>query len=363
MYNNYNLCHIKTINWDEIITGTGRRYSFVYNFTSPERVCPECDKSCEQGCWGDGPENCQRFSKTNCSPQCWQGRCFGPNPRECCHLFCAGGCRGPKQSDCLACKNFYDDGVCTQECPPMQKYNPTTYSWEANPDGKYAYGATCVRKCPEHLLKDNGACVRSCPPKKKAQNGECVPCEGPCPKTCQGVTEVHSGNIDSFKDCTIIEGSISILDQSFKGYQHIYSNFSFGSRYDAMHPDKLEVFSTLKEITGFLNIQGDHKDFKNLSYFGNLEVIGGRTLTEYFASLYIVKTSLVSLGLSSLKKINSGSVAILENKNLCYASTIDWDKIRKSPEHESLLSNNKNKSDCSECRKCFNLNSNIVIFL
>lgn len=237
--------------------------------------------------------------------------------------------------------------ICASSC---RRYNPTTYSWEANPDGKYAYGATCVRKCPEHLLKDSGACVRSCPPKKKSLGGECVPCEGPCPKTCPGVNEVHSGNIDSFKDCTIIEGSISILDQSFEGYQHIYTNFTFGKRYDPMHPDKLEVFSTLKEITGFLNIQGDHHDFKNLSYFRNLEVIGGRTLTEYFASLYIVKTSLVSLNLNSLKMINSGSVAILENKKLCYAGTINWDKIRKSPEHDSLLSNNKNETDCSECR-------------
>ena len=346
MYNNYNLCHIKTINWEEIITGQGGRYFYVYNFTSPERVCPECDESCEQGCWGEGPENCQRYSKTNCSPQCWQGRCFGPNPRECCHLFCAGGCTGPKQSDCLACKNFFDDGVCTQECPPMQKYNPTTYSWEANPDGKYAYGATCVRRCPEHLLKDNGACVRSCPPKKKAMNGECVPCDGPCPKTCKGVEKVHSGNIDTFKDCTIIEGSITILDQSFEGFQHVYPNYTFGKRYEKMHPDKLEVFRTLKEITGYLNIQGDHKDFKNLSYFRNLEVIGGRTLTEYFASLYIVKTSLVSFGLSSLKKIYSGSIAILENKNLCYAQSINWSRIKKSSEHESLLSNNRNESEC-----------------
>ncbi|RLU25658.1 hypothetical protein DMN91_001815 [Ooceraea biroi] len=346
MYNNYNLCHIKTINWEEIITGQGGRYFYVYNFTSPERVCPECDESCEQGCWGEGPENCQRYSKTNCSPQCWQGRCFGPNPRECCHLFCAGGCTGPKQSDCLACKNFFDDGVCTQECPPMQKYNPTTYSWEANPDGKYAYGATCVRRCPEHLLKDNGACVRSCPPKKKAMNGECVPCDGPCPKTCKGVEKVHSGNIDTFKDCTIIEGSITILDQSFEGFQHVYPNYTFGKRYEKMHPDKLEVFRTLKEITGYLNIQGDHPDFKNLSYFRNLEVIGGRTLTEYFASLYIVKTSLVSFGLSSLKKIYSGSIAILENKNLCYAQSINWTRIKKSLEHESLLSNNRNESEC-----------------
>jgi L1 cell adhesion molecule len=49
----------------------------------------------------------------------------------------------------------------------MQRYNPITYSWEINPEGKYAYGATCVKNCPEHLLKDNGACVRTCPPKKK----------------------------------------------------------------------------------------------------------------------------------------------------------------------------------------------------
>ncbi|XP_058792194.1 epidermal growth factor receptor isoform X2 [Phymastichus coffea] len=346
VYNNYNLCHIKTINWDEIITGQGRKYTFKYNFTSPERVCPECDQSCEQGCWGDGPQNCQRFSKTNCSPQCWQGRCFGPNPRECCHLFCAGGCTGPKQSDCLACRNFYDDGVCTQECPPMQKYNPTSYSWEPNPDGKYAYGATCVRKCPEHLLKDNGACVRSCPPKKKALKGECVPCEGPCPKTCPGAVEgVNSLNIDMFKDCTIIEGSLSILDTSFKGYQ-VYSNFTFGPRIEPMHPDRLEVFSTLKEITGYLNVQADHPDFRNLSYFRNLEIIGGRTLTEYFSTLYIVRTSLVSLDLRSLKTISSGSVSILENKHLCYADSIKWDTIRRSVEHGTLFSNNRNETEC-----------------
>ncbi|XP_014252271.1 epidermal growth factor receptor isoform X2 [Cimex lectularius] len=353
MYNNYNLCHMKTINWTEIITGPGSNFTYVYNFTNPERECPPCHESCEAGCWGEGPQNCQQFSKLNCSPQCYQGRCFGPKPRECCHLFCAGGCRGPKQSDCLACRNFYDDGVCTQECPAMQRYNPITYSWETNPLGKYAYGATCVKNCPEHLLKDNGACVRSCPPKKKAVNGECVPCDGPCPKTCEGSVNssspqgmVHAGNINSFKDCTIIEGSLIILDQSFKGFQQFYSDFSFGPHYPEMHPDKLEVFSTLKEVTGYINIQGSHPDFTNLSYFRNLEVIGGRTLTEYFASLYIVKTSLKSLGLRSLKKINSGTIAILENKDLCFSQGVDWSEIKRSAEHGTLLQNNKPEADC-----------------
>lgn len=344
--NNYNLCHIKTIDWKEIISDPKAKDVYVYNFTSNERECTACHKDCMRGCWGDGYENCQKFSKTTCSPQCAEGRCFGPNPRECCHLFCAGGCTGPKQSDCIACKNFYDDGVCTNDCPPMQIYNPTTYSWEVNPYGKYAYGATCVKKCPEHLLKDSGACVRSCPSNKKAQDGECVLCDGPCPKTCLGDTTVHSGNIDSFRGCTVIEGYLNILENSFKGFQHVFPNYTFGDRYAEMHPDRLDVFSTLKELTGYLNIQAYHTEFQNLSYFRNLEIIHGRVLHEYSSSLYIVKTSLESLDLKSLKKINMGTVAILENKNLCFAEAINWDKIRKSHEHSLMLSNNSDPKLC-----------------
>lgn len=230
----------------------------------------------------------------------------------------------------------------------MQKYNPTNYLWEPNPEGKYAYGATCVRNCPGHLLRDSGACVRTCPSNKTAKDNECVPCNGPCPKTCPGVEVVHSGNIDSFRDCTIIEGSLQILDQSFAGFQQVYANFSFGPRYIKMHPDRLEVFSTLREVTGFINIQGDHPDFTNLSYFRNLEVIGGRQLMDtFFASLYIVKTKLVSLDLKSLKQIKAGTVTILENRNLCFADGIAWEKIQKSPEKPSIH-NNRNQSECSK---------------
>ncbi|XP_050044786.1 epidermal growth factor receptor isoform X5 [Dermacentor andersoni] len=365
-FNNYNLCHVRHIQWDEILSGPPAHMVYVYNFTQPERSCPPCDASCRGGhCWGEGPHNCQKFSKVNCSPQCHQGRCFGPEPRECCHLFCAGGCVGPKQSDCLACQNFYDDGVCKQECPPMMRYNPNTYSWDYNPDGKYAYGATCVKDCPEHLLRDNGACVRNCPPNKKAQQGECVPCDGPCPKNCQGVSVVNSINIEDFRGCTIIEGSLTILDSTFNGFQEVYADFSFGPRYDKMDPSKLEVFSTLKEVTGYVNIQASHPNFTSLSYFRNLEVIGGRTLTDgihghlvshltheskghdrYFAALYIVKSSLKSLNLRSLKKIRSGSIAILENKDLCFADSVDWYQVMKSNAHNVLLQRNADKAEC-----------------
>ncbi|CAG9558821.1 unnamed protein product [Danaus chrysippus] len=349
IYNNYNLCHVKTINWDEIITGVNATYVFVYTFNVPERECPPCHPSCEAGCWGEGIHNCQKFSKTNCSPQCEDGRCFGPNPRDCCNTFCAGGCKGPLPSQCLACRNFYDEGTCSQECPPMQKYNPTTYSWEPNPNGKYAYGATCVRNCPEHLLKDNGACVRSCPPNKTAVNGECIPCNVTCPKTCRAEKPIHSGNIDSFKDCTIIDGSIEILEMTFTGFQHVNADYSFGDRYPKMEPDALEVFSTVREVTGYLNVQAHHPNFTSLSYFRNLEVIGGRQVVEnLFASLYIVKTSLKSLGLKSLKRVNSGAIAIMENRQLCFADKIAWNKLGKSKDHKQIIQKNGDLRNCEK---------------
>lgn len=31
-------------------------------------------------------------------------------------------------------------------------YNPTTYQMDVNPEGKYSFGATCVKKCPRELL-------------------------------------------------------------------------------------------------------------------------------------------------------------------------------------------------------------------
>ncbi|XP_037089788.1 epidermal growth factor receptor-like [Pollicipes pollicipes] len=356
IFNNYNLCHIKSINWDEILTGPGAIDVYVYNFTERERNCSSCHESCpaEGGCWGPGADNCQRLSKINCSPQCHGGRCFGPEPRQCCHLFCAGGCTGPTQSDCLACRNFYDNGVCKQECPSMMRYNSITYSWEPNPDGKFAYGATCVRECPEHLLKDSSACVRACPPNKKAVKGECVPCNGPCPKVCEigkdGI--IHAGNIDHFKNCTILQGSLRVMQHSFDGYQEIYNNYSFGPHYGKMHPRRLEVLSTVREITGYVQIDAYHPEFRDLSFLRGLEIIGGRFKYEYFTALYVIKTSLESLGLNAFQKVRSGGVLIAENKRLCFADGINWQAFishdkKSQSSYDVMVGTNRNASDCA----------------
>lgn len=345
---NQHLCYPNKIEWGEILN-PGFKAKVELNGSYP--VCPECHESCtdsEAGCWGSGPDMCQKLSKTNCSPQCFGGRCFGPAPRQCCHLFCAGGCTGPKQTDCLACKNFYNDGECIQECPPMSKYNTNKYVWEADPNGKYAFGATCVKECPEHLLRDNGACVRSCPSDKRSKDGECISC-GPdqCPKNCQGVDVVNSKNIDQMINCTEIEGSITILDTSFNGYTEVTSNNTMGTRYDPMHPSKLKILDTIKVITGYLNIQAHHPDFRDLSFLSKLEVIGGRQTTDMFHSLSIIKTSLVSLNLRSLKKITAGKVVIEENKNLCFANSTQFTKLLVTQKHESVtIRNNGDQRTC-----------------
>lgn len=347
-YDNRNLCHMESIEWKEVINP---EYSKHTSLEGPLPECPACHQSCRSSsCWGEGPDLCQKFSKTICAPQCGHnGRCFGSGPRECCHNFCAGGCTGPSETDCIACKNFYNDGSCVQECPSIQKYNTNKFLWEEDPDGKYAYGATCVRQCPEHLLRDNGACVRICPPNKRNNGeGECVPCGGPCPKNCQGVEVVHSGNIDQLINCTEIEGSITILDTSFSGYAEVYSNNTIGARHKPMHPSRLEVFKTLHNITGFLNIQASHPDFKNLSYFRNLRYIGGRDTTDMFYALQIIKTSLKSLNLRSLRGVRSGRITIEDNKDLCFADTINWSQLNITRKDDVHVRDNMPKERCRQ---------------
>lgn len=99
--NDINLCYFYTINWDDIINTDGNKWKCNL-LSGTTKSCPPCDESCTvKSCWGTGLHNCQKLSKVNCSHECNQRRCFEPRPGGCCHPFCAGGCTGPKQSDCL----------------------------------------------------------------------------------------------------------------------------------------------------------------------------------------------------------------------------------------------------------------------
>lgn len=340
---NEQLCHVDTIEWRDII----RNQHVALVVGDNGKQCTPCHESCDGHCWGPNPGDCQKLTKTICAPQC-NGRCFGHNPSECCHDECAGGCTGPRQTECFACRHFNDSGACVPLCPQPLIYNKLTFQLEPNPDTKYQYGGICVTSCPHNFVVDQSSCVRACPNDKMEveKNGlkMCEPCSGLCPKACEGTgagskyQTVDSSNIDKFVNCTKILGNLDFLITGLEGDP--WHNIS------ALDPEKLNVFRTVQEITGYLNIQSWPKHMNNFSVFSNLITIGGRSLYNRGFSLLIMKNlNVTSLGLRSLREVSAGKVYITENRQLCYHHTVNWTLLsrRKS---DLDIKNNKPRGKC-----------------
>uniref|UniRef100_A0AAQ4RFN9 receptor protein-tyrosine kinase n=1 Tax=Gasterosteus aculeatus aculeatus TaxID=481459 RepID=A0AAQ4RFN9_GASAC len=256
----------------------------------------------DNGALIDIQHNGEKVTKTVCAPQC-NGRCFGTSPRDCCHIECAAGCKGPLDVDCFACRHFNDSEACVPQCPQTLIYNKQTFQMETNPNAKYQYGSICVSQCPTHFVVDGSSCVSACPPDKmeveRDGQKQCEFCSGLCPKVCEGTGAEHrqtvdSSNIDSFINCTKIQGTI---------YRPL-----------------LEVFHTVREITDILNIQSWPEELNDLSVFSSLTTIQGRRFSLMVMRIH----TLTSLGLRSLREISDGSVYISQNANLCYHHTVNW---------------------------------------
>uniref|UniRef100_A0A452SJY1 Epidermal growth factor receptor n=1 Tax=Ursus americanus TaxID=9643 RepID=A0A452SJY1_URSAM len=282
--------------------------------------------------------------------QC-SGRCRGRSPSDCCHNQCAAGCTGPRESDCLVCRKFRDEATCKDTCPPLMLYNPTTYQMDVNPEGKYSFGATCVKKCPRnYVVTDHGSCVRACSSDsyEVEEDGvrKCKKCEGPCRKVCNGIgigefkdtLSINATNIKHFKNCTSISGDLHILPVAFRG-----DSFT---RTLPLDPKELDILKTVKEITGFLLIQAWPENRTDLHAFENLEIIRGRTKQHGQFSLAVVGLDITSLGLRSLKEISDGDVIISGNQKLCYANTINWKKLFGTSSQKTKIINNKDEKGC-----------------
>ncbi|KAF7667758.1 hypothetical protein LDENG_00051340 [Lucifuga dentata] len=329
------LSYAPQINWLDIVKDATAE--IIINENGPKEPCHE---ACgDLSCWGPGNDTCQILTKTVCAPQC-NGRCFGRKPNQCCHMECAGGCTGPLDTDCFACRNFNNSGSCVPQCPQTLIYNKNTFKVEPNPNAKYQYGAICVAQCPTNFVVAGSSCVSNCPSDKMEveRNGvkRCEPCGGLCPKACVGTGSptrqtVDALNIDSFINCTKIQGSLHFLVTGIKGDP--YNNIP------ALDPEKLKVFRTVREITDILSIQSWPENMSDLSVFSSLQTIQGRTLYRGVSSkrgyaLLVMKIpSLTSLGLRSLTKINDGGVYITGNKKLCYHDTVNWSHIFSSSSH------------------------------
>ncbi|XP_063778519.1 epidermal growth factor receptor [Pseudophryne corroboree] len=354
---NPHLCNLDTIKWTDIVPSN--HIISLQKKYYPR--CSKCDVECNESCWSTGPENCQILSKLNCAQQCSR-RCRGPMPSDCCHSQCAAGCTGPKEKDCMACRKFRDGDTCKESCPPLLQYNPNTYQMEVNPEGKYSFGASCVAKCPHnYIVTDLGSCVRTCPPNsyEVVEYGVhiCKRCDGPCTKDviCNGigvgplasVLSVNATNIDSFQNCTKVQGSISIL--------WVAKNGDRFTKTPKLDPEKLNIFRTVREIEGFLLIQWWPENFTDLSIFENLEIIRGRRKHLGRYAFGIADLQIKSLGLRSLKEISDGDIILRGNKDLCYADTLNWTNIFRANQQKKIENNNSPEKCAANGSVCHQL--------
>ncbi|XP_062420626.1 receptor tyrosine-protein kinase erbB-3-like isoform X2 [Pungitius pungitius] len=328
--------------WQDIIRDNGALIDIQHNGEKGP-----CHKSCGDYCWGPNVDQCQILTKTVCAPQC-NGRCFGMSPRDCCHIECAAGCKGPLDVDCFACRHFNDSEACVPQCPQTLIYNKQTFQMETNPNAKYQYGSICVSQCPTHFVVDGSSCVSVCPPDKteveRDGQKQCEFCSGLCPKVCEGTGAEHrqtvdSSNIDSFINCTKIQGSLHFLVTGILGDD--FKNIP------ALDAKKLEVFHTVREITDILNIQSWPEELNDLSVFSSLTTIQGRSPDKRFSLMVMHIHTLTSLGLRSLREISDGSVYISQNANLCYHHTVNWLQLFRG--RRVRVNNFNNNRPLAEC--------------
>nr|XP_022328410.1 epidermal growth factor receptor-like isoform X3 [Crassostrea virginica] len=352
-HNNKFLCHHNTILWKDIKFNPDYKVIFMSTNTSTspaDKKCKECSPECYQEktknrhCWGSGPDKCQKLIRELCHPGCDAG-CFGPNINDCCHSQCAGGCVGPRSTDCVACKNFKNEGTCVNECPKPKVYNRFTMVQENNPDGKYAYRSLCVKHCPDYMLVDeqNALCVRVCPKDYYPVNNTCSPCQGPCPKLCSGLKPhefLTSENIDMFQNCTVIDGNLKIVQTTFDG--DTYKNLA------GLKRAQLDVFKTVREITGYLMVQGGNTaEMPDLSFLSNLQIIHGRELDMHTGTGFGVLSILRELDLSSLRKVHAGNIVIV-SPNICYIKPNMFKNIVSNPSKQRVFFNTKDPEQCKK---------------
>jgi len=145
------------------------------------------------------------------------------------------------------------------------------------------------------------------------------------------------------------EGSLTILDTSFNGFQEVYQ--------------QLYIRATLptnasQQIGGFRNTSRGHRLCVHSGIAPRLQepIIlqefrhhRWSSINRIFRCIIHRENIVAIIKFAIAEKVRSGSVAILENKDLCFASSIDWKLVMRSNTHNKLLQSN---SDEDKCRKC-----------
>ncbi|KAF2987329.1 hypothetical protein EK904_002366, partial [Melospiza melodia maxima] len=115
----------------------------------------------------------------------------------------------------------------------------------------------------------------------------------------------------------------------------------------AINPEKLNIFQTVREITGYLNIQSWPENMTDFRVFSNLVTIGGRALYSGLSLLILKQQGITSLQFQSLKQISAGNIYITDNSNLCYYHTVNWTSLFSTPSQKTVIHRNKKAENCT----------------
>uniref|UniRef100_A0A915I7U1 receptor protein-tyrosine kinase n=1 Tax=Romanomermis culicivorax TaxID=13658 RepID=A0A915I7U1_ROMCU len=188
----------------------------------------------------------------------------------CCHNQCAGGCSGPTDKDCYACRNVVHAGRCQSKCP----------------SGFYMLnGRRCISytECLDRHLKpledsgtsiykainSTGVCDYNCPigyEENPNDRSQCLACPlTGCLKRCKGAI-VHSlSEAANFKGCNIVEGFVDITMQMGIG-----GNVNIVKLLE-------EYFKDIREVNYYVKVSFT-PSLVSLTMFRSLRVIRGEKL-------------------------------------------------------------------------------------
>ncbi|NXA12991.1 INSR protein, partial [Sapayoa aenigma] len=277
---NNELCYLSTIDWSRILDSVEDNY-IVANKDDKEEcgdVCPgtvkgksNCPPTVINGifierCWTH--DRCQRVCPAACKSQ----GCTSDG--QCCHSECLGDCTEPNDPErCVACRNFYLEGKCVDNCPPgyyrFEGWRCVTFSFcqELHNKCKNARESGC------HVIHNN-ECVHECPSGyiMNSSNLHCTPCAGPCPKVCDFGKEKTIDSVTSAQElrgCTVVNGSLVI---NIRGGNNIAAELEAN-------------LGLIEEISGYLKIRRSYA-LVSLSFFRKLHLIRGETLEAGNYSFY-----------------------------------------------------------------------------
>ncbi|KAG7257307.1 hypothetical protein CRUP_031809 [Coryphaenoides rupestris] len=258
------------------------------------------------------------LTKTVCALQC-NGRCFGPVPRDCCHVECAVGCAGPQDSQCLVshAPSNRIDLTCSSY---HQTYTDHVYACRHFNDS----GAS-------HFVVDDGSCVSGCPPDKtEVERGgqrQCEACSGLCPKVASTNRCVPLQGVAA-SPRPLLGASSAVLTQYNVDFLQLLHRDEF-KKIPPLDAKKLEVFRTTTSVHICFVLRGSVVDlFKDDASSVSEASLSVRLCLQGSFSLVVMRVpTLTSLGLRSLQQINDGSVYISQNALLCFHHTVNWSRL------------------------------------